>query len=267
MSKTILAKVSGFTPVIDAILDQHGAITALVFGKVWRYCQMSDGVCTASQKRIADELGIARKTVNESIDALVTNGYLRDLTPGLLGSTHKYQDTGKASFKSSITAGVTESYNQPNEPVTVGYTPCNPELQPPVTVGYTKIDSKIQEETSIADVNVSKPAPEPKQRKRKEPTPEQIERTQAEQAIAEHFQNVTKLHIPKEATKSDYATAQIRWWKPIKAILQQTNYNVEAAQFCVDTAISKMRKDRLTISAPQSILNNALSVYQEQEAL
>ena len=33
MSKTILADVDGWTPLIDSIVQNHGIITAAVFGK------------------------------------------------------------------------------------------------------------------------------------------------------------------------------------------------------------------------------------------
>lgn len=104
MSKTILAQVDGFTPVIDGIVAELGLISAAVFGKAWRYCQMSDGVCKASQERIADELGISRATVNDRLAELTRTGYLEDMTPDLVGLPHQYRDTGKANLSISFTA-------------------------------------------------------------------------------------------------------------------------------------------------------------------
>ena len=106
MSKTILAQVDGWTPVIDAVVLDIGIVAAIVFGKAWRYCQMSDGVCKASQQRIANELGISRATVNTNFSKLVKNGYLKDTTPNLIGSPHIYADTGKANLSISLTGGV-----------------------------------------------------------------------------------------------------------------------------------------------------------------
>lgn len=103
MSKTILAQVDGFTPVIDAMIPEVGAMTALIFGKAWRYCQMSDGVCKAAQDRIADELGLSRATINTHFAKLVDTGYLQDTTPNLLGMPHIYKDTGKAGVSISLT--------------------------------------------------------------------------------------------------------------------------------------------------------------------
>lgn len=106
MSKTILAQVDGWTPVIDAVVLEVGVISAIVFGKVWRYCQMSDGVCKASQDRLADELGLSRATINAHLAKLTEAGYLKDLTPDLVGLPHEYADTGKANLSISLTGGV-----------------------------------------------------------------------------------------------------------------------------------------------------------------
>ncbi len=127
-------------------------------------------------------------------------------------------------------------------------------------------EEKRREEKSIHTLSANADTPaidEPKKRAPKPPTEKQI----AERQLAEHFQQVTRINLPSEKSKSDYQASQVRWWKPIRQILEQTHYDMERATFCVDHAIQSMRKDRLTISAPQSILNNALSVYQSQEAL
>lgn len=104
MSKTVLAQVDGFTPLIDGIVLDVGLIGAAVFGKAWRFCQMSDGVCRAAQNRIAKELGISRATVNSYMEKLTKAGYLEDTTPNLLGLPHIYKDTGKANLSIYLTA-------------------------------------------------------------------------------------------------------------------------------------------------------------------
>lgn len=115
MSRTILNQVDGFTPVIDGIVQRLGITPALVFGRMWRYCQMKDGVCSASQSKVADELGLARSTVNEAIADLVRDGFLEDMTPDLIGRPHVYRDTGKAGLISRIDA--TCGGMQSSEPV------------------------------------------------------------------------------------------------------------------------------------------------------
>jgi DNA-binding Lrp family transcriptional regulator len=144
MKKTTLATVDGFTPLIDALVQQFGIVTAAVFGKVWRYCQMSDGVCKASQERLARELGINRVTVNQHIDILVKAGYLKDKTPNLSGKPHEYADTGKANLSVSITGKA--------EPVKQIDTTCKSNLQPPVNIIDTK--KEVKKEKDKIDVTI-----------------------------------------------------------------------------------------------------------------
>jgi hypothetical protein len=144
MSKTILAKVDGWTPLIDGLTKEQGVIAAAVFGKVWRYCQMPDGVCRASQERIAAELGISRVTVNSHIEKLCSAGYLIDNTPALIGLPHQYSDTGKAGLSISFTA-----HHEP--PVKEIDTTCKEDLHLPVKEIDTKIVLKKEKETKVLD--------------------------------------------------------------------------------------------------------------------
>jgi hypothetical protein len=141
MSKTILAEVEGFIPVIDTMIPEVGLMTATVFGKVWRYCQMEDGVCMASQERLANEMGVSRVTLNQHINKLIETEYLEDMTPALVGLPHTYRDTGKAGLAITMVA----------QPVKKLYTSYKETLQPPIKKLYTKIVTKKEKDTNIDD--------------------------------------------------------------------------------------------------------------------
>lgn len=102
MSKTILTKVNGWTPIIDSIVEDCGLTTAAVFGVIWRFCQMRNGVCSASQDTLAERLGISRQTMNVHIKMLVEKGYLEFLEDH--GITRVIRDTGKAGIGVYITS-------------------------------------------------------------------------------------------------------------------------------------------------------------------
>ena len=136
MSKTILAQVAGFTPLIDGVVADVGLVSAAVFGKAWRYCQMSNGVCKASQSRIAEELDLSRDTINAHFAKLVDAGYLEDMTPDLLGLPHQYRDTGKANLSISFTGG------------------CRPNPQLPVDQTHTKKEVKKETKEKKNDDDV-----------------------------------------------------------------------------------------------------------------
>lgn len=98
--------LSGFTPAPDVLIRDYGYMTALVWGKVWRYCQMSDGVCRAALDRISTELGMSYSTILRHIKPLCDDGYLYDSTPELKNKPHIYSDTGKIRIRVSVEAQV-----------------------------------------------------------------------------------------------------------------------------------------------------------------
>lgn len=147
MSRTILADVDGFTPIIDAVIEEVGLMSAVVFGRMWRFCQMGDGVCKASLEKIAEGIDVDRATVQRHAEKLCEAGFLKDLTPDLRNRPHIYVDTGKAGLRLSF-SGVAQSNV---EPVTVAESNVTI-AQGNVTVAESHMNkdfkrlSKIQEE-------------------------------------------------------------------------------------------------------------------------
>jgi DNA-binding Lrp family transcriptional regulator len=112
MPRTILTDFDGFTPVVDEMARQHGLVRAAVFGRIWRYCQMTDGACSASLETIADGLGVDKATVLRHATALEEDGYISDLTPDARNRPHIYTDTGKASILIGFKAGIAGAANE-----------------------------------------------------------------------------------------------------------------------------------------------------------
>jgi DNA-binding Lrp family transcriptional regulator len=150
MSKTILADVEGWTPVIDTIVEGLDLLSSVVFGRVWRYCQMEDGVCRATVDRIADGCGLSRKTVERRIEILCEKGYIKDLTPNLKNRPHTYMDTGKAALRVTVSA-TSESRSTTSESRT-GY----------VRESHEETYKETKEESNIlsADADPDMPLPE-----------------------------------------------------------------------------------------------------------
>jgi DnaD/phage-associated family protein len=99
MDKQIGATVSKFTPCPDALVEKYSHTTALVWGKIWRYCQMKDEKCNAAIQRLAKELGLSDDTIGKHIKVLEKGGYIKDLTPDVRHKPHEYIDTGKLKLK------------------------------------------------------------------------------------------------------------------------------------------------------------------------
>jgi DNA-binding transcriptional ArsR family regulator len=82
----------GWTPVSEILIEEFGLITAAVFGRVRRFCQMRNGQCTASLQTIGDSLGISPRTVANHLKLLVDAGYLT--AERRHGRTTAYRDLG-----------------------------------------------------------------------------------------------------------------------------------------------------------------------------
>lgn len=91
---------SGFTMCPDSIVEEHGLITAAVYGKIARYASMKDGECSASQDRMAKELDISRRTFQRHAQILVDEQYI---SVRRTGGTNKYKTTDKLSIIVSVT--------------------------------------------------------------------------------------------------------------------------------------------------------------------
>lgn len=100
----IPTKLTGFTPILDTMSSRYGLVGAAVFGVVWRHANMRNGVCSASQERMAELLGVNRMTVNKWIATFCDNGYLEDTTPDTKNRAHVYRVTGKAGLMQTIEA-------------------------------------------------------------------------------------------------------------------------------------------------------------------
>ena len=102
MSRTILSEVDGFTPIIDEVVKATSLMSAVVFGRIWRFCQMPGGVCNASLETISEDIGIDKASVMRHAKILVDKGYLEDLSPDLRNRPHTYKDTGKAALHMGV---------------------------------------------------------------------------------------------------------------------------------------------------------------------
>jgi hypothetical protein len=90
MSTDEFFKENTFTPCFDVLSTNYPHHVDRVYGKIWRYCQMKNGNCFASEIRMAKELNIAKNTLRKCIAILEKAGYIIDTTPELDGDTHKY---------------------------------------------------------------------------------------------------------------------------------------------------------------------------------
>jgi len=97
--KKVDTGVSGFTPCPDILVKKYSHTTALIWGKIWRHCQMQEEVCRASIQRLATELNLTEDTISKHIKLLEDGKYIKDLTPERRNRPHEYVDTEKIRLK------------------------------------------------------------------------------------------------------------------------------------------------------------------------
>ena len=88
--KGFLSNVGGFTPVIEALVNEFNFKTAYIWGIVWRYCQMEHGICNAKHETIAERAGMSHRSAVDHIHRLIEAGYIEDLTPDVKHAPHVY---------------------------------------------------------------------------------------------------------------------------------------------------------------------------------
>lgn len=108
MSKTILTKIDGWTPLPDLLVTKYGLTTAAVWASAWRFCQMSDGVCRASIEKIGARIDLSRQSTMKHMQILVDDGFFEDTTPNLKNKPHIYRDTGKVGMYNRLGISVNE---------------------------------------------------------------------------------------------------------------------------------------------------------------
>jgi hypothetical protein len=142
MSKTILSELDGFTPVIDCLVQEYGLVTAAVFGRIWRFCQMKDGVCNAPLEKVSEGIGLDKATIMRHAKKLVEGGYLVDLTPDLKNHPHTYADTGKVTISSQISVAHRNAEKASVAQCNAGVAECNTGVAESQLKIVDKIDSK-----------------------------------------------------------------------------------------------------------------------------
>lgn len=156
-------KLTNFTPLIDEVCQDVGFVGALVYGVVFRYCQMERGRCDAAAETIAERANCSAKTVRRHLAALVEHGYLVDTTPEVRHKPHIYRLTDKAGMTLHVTGegedeagGGLDSKSNPAQPSLDSKSNPDPPgwSESPSEVGQkvqARLDSKSTKETLLRD--------------------------------------------------------------------------------------------------------------------
>jgi len=82
----------------------------------------------------------------------------------------------------------------------------------------------------------------------------------AQSVLEDTFAEKTGIQKPPRLTRKQQAFGATRWWGPLGNIWRLAGSDVTKAQELMNAAIEKMERDKLTISAPQSIEQVCISL-------
>jgi predicted transcriptional regulator len=288
-----LSQVDGFIPVIDVLAQELGLMTAVVYGIVWRYCQMENKVCTASLETIAEHANINRKTVERHIKKLCEHGYLEDRTPSVKHTSHIYADTGKAKIIGLVSARVGKAESPTSERgktesltgETESPTKSDRESYPGKTESTTKrvfqeTPQEREEErgggaslppacadsrdpTDLPSVDAQLPHLFPEMGRQDSYGIDQLKRSGWNIRDPDHFQamacflDASRLPVPFDKS------ARKDWIGKVSEHLKI--YGLEALRELYPLVIAHMRGDGLTVSRPGSVTNNLASYWAERK--
>ena len=222
-----------YTPVFDDLVPKFGTMGALVFGVIWRYCQMRDGTCHASYETLAGEIGVTEKTIRNHVAKLTKNGLIK---------LHDRKNGGPYWITVSAELGSTRSNSDRNE------IPDRVELNSGADRNEIPI-SNTKQETN---------------RRPKKATPSRKRKrapfwNEEQKVLADHFSEVSGLPIPKLEGRA-FAQVTKSWKLPLSQMFELVGSVTDARKLIAQT-VREMRADKLTISAPRSIWNVALSIH------
>src|SRR3990167_3635998 len=83
--------------------------------------------------------------------------------------------------------------------------------------------------------------------------------------LVQHFSETAKLNIPPYETKAQAKAMGKLWWTPLLSIAGLVENDQERAKDLIFEAVRRMRRDKITIATPKSILKVAISIVGERE--
>lgn len=89
-------------------------------------------------------------------------------------------------------------------------------------------------------------------------------RTQKQEVTAlltKAFEEVSGIKEPEYTTSKQQRAMAVRWWNPLWTIFKTCDKFIGTSESLIARTIEQMRADGLTIAAPQSILNVAISIH------
>jgi len=232
---------ANYTPVFDELIPEFGTMGALVYGVIWRYCQMRDAACHATHETLAQEIDIAESTLRKHIEILRDAQYLAVIFDKANSANWIILGERQVSTKSTLDK---EGGQRKHLGAVRKHLPMGEQVP---------LDST--EDTKVLKKPVKKPRNATHSRKRKK----RPFWNDDQKVLAAHFAEVSGLPIPRLESRA-FASVTKSWKLPLSDMFELSG-SVSQAKDLIALTIREMRNDKLRISAPRSIWNVALDIH------
>lgn len=222
-----------------------------------------EGQCWPSAETVGDWIGVDAKQARRYIREYVDEGILEVVRKGGGTYTNIYGETKGIPNRYQFNIPSLVEGGSKDTPISGGsYTP--PQEGDPTPPPPTGVPSHESEEPSLK-------AEEPSLKKGGEPSvkptnknhqsedsssPSGEEQRKILRAFTDYFVEVTALDEPDPQTVKGRKSAAVRWWQPIRRMVSDAEWDIDACRLVLQEAIEQMDGDRLTIEAPQSVEKN-----------
>lgn len=209
-----------------------------------------EGMCYPSIATIARKAGITQQVAREYLHALKEIGVIKIIArkDGERQTSNLYQFNEARIGNDEITPEFMKKFRPPSR--------VRPLLQSNTLPPVTELDppplTRVRDEPSVN--HQKEPLREPHPRER---TPLEIEL----KSLEDLFCKLSGLPAPAPNTAKEKLAAAQRWYQPMRRMQKLCNGTTGAI---IEKAIKRMRSDRLTIAAPQSIESVVMSIHGER---
>jgi len=226
------------------------------------HASREQSIAWPSQGRIAWETGYTRKRVNEILRQLQDLGIIVEVehpTKRLPCKTYELRlDKGSRQADFQTEYDKRQAAKRAKEGVTFSTKVVSQNVTPVVTKGNTGCNKMLHKPSiepsieppseTVIIAESADPAP-PTERERKDGVRKRLE---------EKFVELTAIPPPTGARQRSKETGT-RWWASLRYIAETAGWDADLGERAMTTAVARMTKDGLDISAPQSIEKATIS--------
>lgn len=270
MTDPFLEDCGGWTPAPDILAKKYGFESAYLWGKLRRLCQLGNGQYTISPEALGKRFGMSRRTVIDRLKAMIRDGYVEDLTPGVRNKAHTYSvKKGEEKLVSGVQISHTKG-DIPTEPNGLAASESDLDMRIPHSdnaeiahqndPGMQELPSRYAKNAHPGMQNLHlnresletiKETPNGVGKKPSVQKVEDTDKTTPLWQLMNEFVKLTGIQMPHGASRKG------DWWEGIREIYETANRDVDVGKRLIRDAIEEARQGNWKVYRPGSLVRTA----------